>query len=128
LASRNSTSDVLREPLKVAPVKAPVAISIPVAGQIKPPPKTAGIMVAPPRPAAPPTTTPLALFFSVSDWVVEISIELMQALSALSNTALSVALLGAIKVRGVAQELRTKNSGDYYVDFSIHSGALFYCR
>jgi hypothetical protein len=32
----------------------------------------------------------------------------MQALSAFSNIALSVALLGAIKVRGVAQELRTK--------------------
>ena len=42
----------------------------------------------------------------MSDSVVEVSTELMQALSAVSNSALSVALLGAIKVRGVAQELR----------------------
>ena len=42
----------------------------------------------------------------MSDSVVEISTELMQALSAFSNSALSAALLGAIKVRGVAQELR----------------------
>ena len=42
----------------------------------------------------------------MSDSVVETSTELMQALSAFSNSASSATLLGAIKVRGVAQELR----------------------
>ena len=97
---------MLREPLNVAPVKAPAAIAIPVPGQIKLSPNTARIVVAPPRPAAPPTAAPLALSASVLAWVVEISTELMQAPNAFSNSALPVALLGAIKVRGVAQELR----------------------